>query len=490
VSLDLLFEDAFRQGCGVSRDRALKSERYRELVATVPHVTHTTRQEVAEMTYLGELLADRAFKNLPKFYQEEALKWQAQAPEMQQILLEMMMMEFTSGTWAKRLKSRQARAHRSVDSVLPNECGSWTRGKVQPNCLGLAQMMIGFARATGERHLLVDTVRSHDGGTLRRMYVTTEWLARHLDPYAQQSRAIEKELHFVKMCRDDMLRILTSLPEIQAHHALALRHQSSWFIVDPYMNRQYPVVLNKRWDTVFQHLGERDPRRGVTLRSNNTDRHMKYLRQAVTHVTDELDRVCESNEARDIEDLLCEVMSDLAMAKPLVTKQSLIKLYSQLKSETITTEHLLKKIESLDEDKRSDLIEQAFNRLSTSPHYYQLALRRLLRGVMRQVIVALYDIQDDPATEHPVVEFHHSTYHLAVMTLNHRAGQLGLPAGDLVRFSSSQFILRDILAEVRDGDSTKLQKILDSRLRNLAHKALPSMVMPEIQAHLPKKKEK
>jgi hypothetical protein len=437
---------------------------------------------------LGEMLADRAYKNLPIFYRETAIEWAnspgRQDPMLEQIIYDMMMDQFTNSKWRK-LRGLSRKDDPPSSEVLPAALQSWTRGQEQPNCLGLAQMLVGFARATGRRHLLVNTVRTHHNTMNGRLYRALEWLMEQLEPFSAH-HGIAREISIAKGWHKVSFEVATEEYDDRAHHALMIESGNRWVVLDPYLNRNYRIRFAPRFHDLVWERTERTPRRHYSLSSNEVPHRIVRLQQAVVLAKEAIYELEATGRPVDIDALAQDIVIKLyiGIAKAGPTDEKLFSdLFTEVDSALAGSRHFFRTINKLAEDQRKPYYETVRNRLHTSVYHQRFALKRLLAAVSRRYMLGLGDISEDPFVEHPLIEMQHASLHLAVMTLNHYGGRQGVSTADLLRFSHSQFIIRDALADVKKGDSKLHKAVLATRLNGL-RRMNSSMVMPDLRAHL------
>lgn len=236
MALSELSEAVFRRGVGISRRYALGTARYHELCALYENeASEKDVQLAAEAHYLGERLSDRAFQNLPKLFRDAAVQWPSLDALQQQSILEMLVNRLRTAHWRKRRAVPQSSGDDPA-RALPRETGSWQRGKIQPNCLGLAQMLVGFARATGAEHFLLTPIVRSDHAAEDFLMRNTKQMLDLMSDY-QGNASVRRLTRTLTM---QYRRSLTALDMMQrdgrAHHALVIRRRDGeWWIVDPYM---------------------------------------------------------------------------------------------------------------------------------------------------------------------------------------------------------------------------------------------------------------
>lgn len=487
MPLEALLDDVFRRGCGISRAYALRTARYRDLQIELPHVTHTNAAEMAEMAYLGERLADRAFSNLPKKYRDAANRWSEMSDDERKTVLDQMMNELRSYVWAEARGQKVSRKPNKGEA-LPASYGSWTHGKMQPNCLGMVQMLIGFARATGAPHVMIDTLIQQDISAMRSTFMALEEILRITIPFAGHSR-IRRVRKIILKYRQGLLSVLANAGERAMHHALAIKISDDWVVVDPYLKKHY--ALPAQWRKLLDRTsdGSAFPKVWAMYYPYNK----LSAKQAIKAVEYAADALLDDQIGKDVDVtvLTSKMAVSLVHARHPYSELSelkkfegdFVKLVGVLMDAYMISRYRAKLLDALSPE---DLVVslalwQKRNRRSRMWSFF-----RLLYISTLEAVVALSECTIDSEAQHPLIEASYPTVHLAVMTLNHVAGQRSLSAADLIRFDRSQALARDIIAEI-DGGSNKLYpRILATRLRRW-RKFPASMVMPEIRDYLDRK---
>ena len=232
--LEELQEIAFRRGVGVSRRNALKSKEFQEFCqANMPGKSISDRETRLQLEYLGGQLADRAFKNLPVRFQRAAHNWKYLSAKEQRATLKDLVDALGISEWYDK---RGIEFSAMDGSIFPNEAKTWTRGKVPPNCLGMVQMLVGFARATGDKHLVATPLIPADYFSARSKIFGVQRLIECLEPHSDLP-SVRVELRFLKRQLAAWYGILSTFDSRneQAHHALLLRGKGRvWYYIDPY----------------------------------------------------------------------------------------------------------------------------------------------------------------------------------------------------------------------------------------------------------------
>ena len=143
----------------------------------------------------------------------------------------------------------------SEGAIFPDESKTWMRGKQPPNCLGMIQMLVGFARATGERHLAVTPLVPTDYLTARFQIFGLRRLIECLEPHSDLA-PVRRKLRQWRRQLHEWCRLLPVYDQRngQAHHALLLRAKGRrWYYVDPYFRTLSVLAAEERpnlWRTM------------------------------------------------------------------------------------------------------------------------------------------------------------------------------------------------------------------------------------------------
>ena len=494
MALESLLEDAFARGCGISRAYALRTPRYRELLETSPRVPNTTQSETAEMIYLGERLADRAFANLPYKIRKQAEKWSEMSDTERHQTLDLLMARLTTHEWARI--HHHAPREKNVSEALPAEYGSWSRGKIQPNCLGVSQMLLGFARATGAEHLMVDTVTPHDQFSEELFEQTLRNMIGALQPHTDEpyiARLVTK----LEFYRESSLRSLVNMAErAQAHHALLIRVGAEWILVDPYLNRKYPVSRLSQGRLDAHGAIMKHPRRRWLV-YGGLQRQYDCV-QSVTALTEIVEFYARRDEPASsfgFGQVVAEAASTLAW---IGVNPKSRRLPTIERKETVfwhlMTPGLMTRQQRKTWPRGSQPVTKAFQR-----HFDQLAKRaqrrkrernaaimRLIREVCLIGMSIVYDAWEGQTADHRRIEVTHPALHLATMTLNHIGHRTDRSTAELLRFDTSQWIVHDTLREVMQSDSKRLRRIAEVCLRQF--QKYPHQIMPALLVEAEKRK--
>lgn len=245
-TLSTLLEEAYRMGVGVSHQRNPQRLQYIEAEF------HQSRQEEgytpddeaylrcrADVTHLGVQLADRAFQNLPKKIRDRAHAWKTMTKEEQEETLKLCMQELCAVQWysygQREIPKVWDRLSLSSHGAFPHYVKSWTRGPFQPNCLGIAQMMVGFARATGAEHRVATTLDSSSYRPVylyyRQLIAVREKLAGFPDaPYVRRWNR-----RLAALIKETLLSLDETSREMTHHFLIIALADGTAVAVDPYM---------------------------------------------------------------------------------------------------------------------------------------------------------------------------------------------------------------------------------------------------------------
>ena len=494
MALESLLEDAFSRGCGISRAYALRTPRYRELLAESPRVPNTTQSETAEMIYLGERLADRAFANLPYNIRRKAGEWPGMSDAERHELLGLLMSRLTTYDWA-RVHRQPLHRDKDVSEVLPAEYGSWSRGKSQPNCLGMSQMLLGFARATGADHLMVDTITQHDVFSEELFEQTTRKMIGLLRPH-DADPGIARLVSKLEVYRERSLRTLARLTDIQAHHALLIRVGGEWILVDPYLSRKYPVgVLSRSRIDVHDAIMKRPRRRWLVYGGRQRKLDCAESLAALEETIGFYVRRQEPASSFGFQKVAAEAAATLAWMgiDPHSRKRPTIKEMENVFWHLMTA-GLMTRLQRKTWPRGNQRVTQAFQRrfdlqVKRAQHRKRernAAIKRLIREICLIGMSVVYDAQADPSTDHRRIEISHPALHLATMTLNHIGHRTDRSTAELLRFDTSQWIVHDTLKEVMQSDNRRLRRIAEGCLRQ--YQKYPHQIMPALLVEIGKRK--
>lgn len=482
MSLDELLETAYRRGTGVSRRYAASSARVREL-AKGKELKGVALEKV-HIQYLGERLSSAAFKQLPKRFRAIAEQWSQLSTGQQFDGLQEMTNSLKSRAWLRRRNlAFDRKRYGSPESVLPLQYGSWTHGSTLPNCLGMAQMLMGFAQKTGAAYLLVTAVTR--GDEWREMFLNARnreianILSRHIDkPLAQWLFRFTERFH------RNSLRILQGQDELAtAHHALLIRLRSNeWYMVDPYMGvcaRVRDIEQTRRFNhQVYRRLRGKPGASAVTTSDLNGPAMIAYINklqrvfQRILRADDgSVDSI--SRALKDWSKLMFE--TDLAAALTVERQVWLGRnRIRQLRADKASPEVFVREVREAKRRARRNKRER---------HKMQ---RRAIQLVFAELAYLTYAISD-METGHAVYELTDPDFGLAVATLHHLAVKSGTVEPELLRYSGSQFIIRDVLDSIKISDTDPLWKVLEKRLDKWQKLPNPEFTHVTFKHHLQQK---
>lgn len=494
MALESLLEDAFRRGCGISRSYALRTPRYRELLESSPRVPNTTQAETAEMIYLGERLADRAFANLPYKIRKRAEQWSEMTDVERHQALNLLMTRLTTKEWL-RIHRAKYQTDKPITEVLPAEYGSWSRGKVQPNCLGMTQILIGFARVTGADHLMVDVVTQHDHFTEELAEQTVRNMIRLLKPHADEP-GIARLIRRLERYYARTLRSLVRMKDTAAHHALLIKIGEDWVLVDPYLSRKYNVgAMARGRANIHRTIMERPRRRwmiyGGYLRKYDCAAALASLHN-VLELYARRDEPAKSFSLSEVIGKACGELSWIGIdphTKTRLTRDRLENVFWQCVTESLLTRELRKTWPRGKQRVTQRVQDDYDRRIRAAEHRKRdrnAAMTRLIRHICLTGLDVIYDAFQSNKTDHRRIEVAHPTLHLAVMTLNHIGHKTRRSTIDLLRIDASQWIIHDTLEEVMLSDDKRLKRIAESNLRRI--EKYPHQVMPALLAEFEKRK--
>lgn len=481
MALESLLEDAFRRGCGISRSYALRTPRYRELAESGPRVPNTTRAETAEMLYLGERLADRAFANLPYRIRKRAEAWPNMSLLEKHSALNLLMSRLVTDQWV-RIHRVEDRDDPSVEQVLPDQYGSWSRGKVQPNCLGLSQLLIGFARATGAEYLMVDTVTQHDYFNEQLLEQTSRKMMDLLAPHVSDP-SIARLHRRIEVINEQALRTLVRLEKNhQAHHALLIKVEDTWVVVDPYLRTKYEVGALAKQIDYYKAITERPRRRWMVYGARRLKTDVMCSIHALESVLELYARRDEPLSSFTLTQAvgtaagsLCWIGVDLGV-RHRPSKDDIHTVFWRTMTGSLLTRRESREWKG---PKISKAIDKALNKriemVDRRKRDRNAALTRLIKEVCIVGLEVSYNASRSRRQEHRRIEIAHPALHLAAMTLNHIGHMTNQSTADLVRFDNSQWIVHDNLREVMNSGDKRLIRIAETNLRQMKKYSIHAM---------------
>lgn len=484
MALENLLEDTFRRGCGVSRAYALKGSRYRELMEEFPHIPHTKPHEAAEMALLGEMIADKAFMNLPKHLREAAHLWSGMNEDEHQAVITELMQQLKSQQWKPNSSSGRD-GGRSPYESLPASAGSWRRGKYQPNCLGVAQMLVGFARKTGIPYLLVDAHHDRHLYGLRASYRAINEIERLTEPYEHFPR-IKKLRKVAQTHQRAQLYDLATNAERQSHKCLLAFVDDRWLLIDPYLLTCYRMKgLTGSLNRIHQAIMKR-PSRHAILISHEMEREFDAPVEAVRLAIEALESTEIKRYAVEVLEITTTFYNDWENRTELSQRLNKV-MFTVLVSQCFYIARWSKP--RFDDPQTQDsYVREIFDRPNRSMTLRKRFFKRVFIEVVRDSLRLVASLEISPPGEHPLIELSHPTLHLAVATLNHQAFLTEQPAPDLIRFDRSMSILHDTYADIAEGQSRRLQYVQRCRMRELK-RLHPKQVLLELRGHINKETE-
>lgn len=482
ITLDGLCSLAFEQGCGTSRTAALGSPRYNELKKAPFKMRYAGKRRTAELMLLGEHLADRAFENLPEALQHAAYGWKKMTWRQQQICAKQLLAVLSPAVW-RESRGRET-SEVAIESVLPQQCGSWQDGPHRPNCLGVAQMLVGFARRSGASHYLASTIEMADGQIQSMGYELYDTVQRVLER-AVFLPAVKKRQ---AMYRRDQARMLKSLARFQqsnAHHALVIMSRKGWLLIDPYMRTYYLLdhlrgkaneisILRKRPDVVMNVTDREAPLPedhtralvGLSAAVISAQTYLRQpddpdgLRQAVSrtammgtlglHMFASQEATWERIVSLGLDEL-CDKRGRYLLVRALLPPR-----------------HIGRYMDANTEE-QNDIVNRYLRLAERSARFRRACITRLVLAASDYCVIWYDDaIQGKGGLRHPAIEIGHPTYMLGLATILHTAFAKDVPLPELVAYSGSQWVTHDTLDAVRAIGTTRHRRIADARLRQLA----------------------
>lgn len=509
MTLQRLLAASFNNGCGVSMERALLAPRYQELVSEHAGDKNGATEEFAQVELLGEMLADRAAKNLPIRVRNIMHRW-GEGPDAQRQVLDVIMRTMSSAQWKKYGDRRNTRRRYGTQkSVLPAIVKSWERGPVRPNCLGIAQMLVGFARSVGARHYLVTTLKTEpmqaDEMMLQVLDAIDERLSKLKNvPEVQRLRADMQKERVATLCHIDKLQ------REQAHHALLIQlSDGSWYVVDPYFSILQKLEIN-RWRRQFNYLLARIDKTyaGMLLSPPLTEKGKQYRKRIETFAVALVflrNHIARLNRRKRFDSYAIEQMAvtialyclglteeesqkfDLKTA----TKQQLA-VFSNVHYVLMDFAYVPSKVRKAERDGKVVSTEQfkEYIRITRRNRVrYKRAQWRLLRGVAQLMLDVVHkNSEDRDSRMHQLLDVGHPAITVACATLNHQRAKSGVHIhGRLALYTSSQWILHDTLAAAECGDTpdANSQRVIKKHTKRLAKNG-PEMTLDAIKPYLAK----
>ena len=499
MNIDDMISMAFEQGTGMKRSSVTRTKRFRELLAKTQGDNIVTAHERAEMQYLGERLADAAFKRLPAKIRKTAVDYQ------DSVMIESCANLFVDlGVHTNRLRKHSGTQNDAIsEGVLPRQYSLGLRPAIRPNCLGLSQAMIGWARAAGAECALVDVLQLNDVDYCVGMYRGHLLMGATLQdmPYFSATRRMLRDVQEVATAFAENIRLWAN--NDRAHHALYIARKGTLgVVIDPYMHVIYYVKARRRFIA--------KTRRG--LRCNNATKYVKL--QAHVGSTFEVNADDTKTILLKFESFvkdytldswfeLGEFIDQLADALAMLAREVIdASGANELKDtpplanaskDAIVGEFMNAGWTSLmNEEERALLADKT---VPIDVRYSSVMRRNRTKRRFEQVVNRLvglfleymYKLQVQEFTlrnVHPLIELNAPEYHLAVMTVNHLAMANDVDASDLLRHRPfSQSLIRDTLPNVLTSKDIRVKQAHDlsrKRLRGLDYEK----IMPEIRTSI------
>lgn len=478
--------DAFLLGTGVSRTKALQSKRFETLKKTFPKVPYLSTEESTEMQLLGEMIADRAFRTLPFQLRNLASVWQDVDHQAQLDILRTLYDTLGRKSLARREQKEEDRENQA----LPHQYGSWTRRRYQPSCLGVAQMLVGFARVAGADHLLIDVLQPRGIYREELMYRGLSKVKLLIKESGDEKLFRRLEKHVDEALVDVIETLDINYKNHQAHHALAIRVGEKWWGIDPYFEVFCPLDDNPKWTDKLHKDIEQYPRMGL-MRLQDTylcDTELKTREAGLEAIATYLKRLDEpianwrySKIAikYTLKSLIFYDMDDATEAS--ATEKTAETVVANMLS-PIAVKRFSRKAES--ERKEGDLnafLAQQREKADHTKRYRNICMKRLVYDLAANYCAAL--LQADRDNQPPnVQELSHGTFQLAVRTVNQLGFMRSIDTPELVLYSRSQWILRDSLDALQRTSSKRLQRVAKQRMKYLSQH--PEFLMPDFRLHL------
>lgn len=490
MTLDALFPDAFLLGAGISRQSALKDPRYTELIAAFPRLPNLTIEKTVEMALLGEKLATRAFMNLPHALRTRAAQWKdATYDEKLTILTELKETLGDKSLARRRNRTESSDNITSEGRALPHQYKSWLRHPARPSCLGLAQMLIGFAKVTGAPCMLVDILVPHHISTLQSQYVGLDRLIRMLDRYASEQHRFKRLRRIAQSSLEGTLVLLADQKEVrQAHHALAIKVASEWWLVDPYYDMLIRLPLkNEMVDDIERSIRENPRTTGTQFNPKTpqqafTQHRLNVLEKALPY-TQRLDQPCSAWSHTGV---TLKALVETNIFHKVVDPKEGDKRYTEEIGESIIQTHYTARraARAFLSGEQDTNIEGSFDaeiELGTrNKRFRNQVYLRMMHTLARQCLIDIVQLPNEKELAR-LQEFAHPTFQLAVRTVNQMAHERNIDVPELSLYSSSQWILHDTFDAVCRSQSRQLLRHSTNRIKRIAKN--PELALPEI-SHL------
>jgi hypothetical protein len=488
--------------------RALQAPRYQELLEENQGTKYGTAEEFAQIEYLGELLADRAAQNLPRVVRNNLHRW-GEGVEAQQQLLRLVEQSIK----AKRWKSYGQRAHKRARygtrySTLPAMTKSWERGPTQPNCLGVAQMLVGFARLVGAKHYFVSVLNSSEKHYYQIFLKCIDATLMQLQNFKNNPEA-KRLVRNMNRERERVLVQLGKMQQQEAHHALLIQlADGSWCLLDPYFSFAQQLQISPYRLTKYFSVIETDKARNVLLAHAHSKAASPYYDRIRNHeislifirIHQERLRKNKKQLSPDDIDSTAHAMAQYSLGlsdKELdfnlknaseQARKDFMHAFNRMMECAYLPPLVRKRAENNvrhgGKGISNEQFEQYVSAVRRDRIRYTRAYQRLMRCIIQLMLdeVNRYSLDKD-ACMHDLIEVQHPTVSLACATLNHQRAKSRIHLhGRLVHYTSSYWILHDTLAaelagDVPDASSGKvINKRIKRFLRNDAELQLEPLV--------------
>jgi hypothetical protein len=463
MSLQTLAEVVFRRGCNVDLEYMLQSDAYRELLKEARDLNLVAPEDSALAQLLGATLADRAFQNMPWSIRSKIDTWH-DGLDAQMALLQLVYEELNGEKW-RTSETRQYAYNSDERCVLPAETGSWTDGPARPNCLGLAQMMVGFARAVGARHYLANVLRPNQD-TLHAL--KTRLLKTTADMLRTHSYLDEFTAKIDKRYVEALERTNT---DHQAHHVLVIQTaDGTWWVVDPYLRALYSLRDNPhRTQALAQLAVDRNKALTTDNQATSINEHLAKIEMRL-RIVDTMCLLIKRSDELLLNDLSHLVAFSWLCQEPITDRHELARTLAFIQVESNPEQAGMASLAlvcAVDEEV-NDPIEMSVRlgeapqevmarltasqqRAKTDPNYKLHMATRLVRFVLQDVLEHIDELnQRDDVRYHGGLEIGWAPMALGVATLNHMqfedANSRPPLRGRLATLFKSQWVIYDALA--------------------------------------------
>ena len=503
---DELAAEAFARGCGVTLASACRSSAFQALydqaaALDLPYPRHSALAE-----YLGGRLADRAFCNLPPPLRQEADAWQSLDVSGQMAVLERICTELRSDRWyalgSSRLQVAQV-YNSTAENVLPHAYKSWRRGRVVPNCLGIAQMLVGFARAARVPHYLINVVLTAEQYLLQCEAKALSMALEIVERLTFRSPAMHEAVTSLRKGYEQALSLLDARFNTQAHHTLLIQlNDGQWWVVDPYLNALYELKAPADFAVPLEVLQTKRNRVLSITEMSAVPAYERELECRLTALQFMGALITAKFRADDPVFRDRYILPHLAFASVLSAQEGGLPDDRRLFQQFMEVPHDI--VEQADShplgaplanllyacvmhgrDLSDDIAASAIDHSRQDPAVQE---RFAWRIVARHLLDLLHFIDGAYKLRrnrvHASVEIAQPSLMLGVATLNHlrhyMPAQLG---GVLATLSSSQWVTADTLAYAQRGDALDelSQSLLDQRLAVLLGAERPYGLVPPLQ---------